>query len=297
MAAPILYSSTDAGARVMAITPAGNNTVTDILTECLVGTNGIAYGTKESAGWTLEYSVGRKRVYRNNSSIPGSSGFRLYVEEGDATCIIYAAKTMPNPEDISTFTDRVGPKYFHKLAAHAWYIIADGLTFWMGWRDTQNANYMYAGDYETFIPSNSWNYAIGGMTTNPTRGSTASWDGTSPTAQGVLTPRDIDLNALTTHAVPMSSRSGGTSFGILPAWPLDTKLYTIPYLIYTDKGIIGKLRGGIMPLGYVAAPHDIGALKSNLISPGDQSMILNTRTTSNSIRVISLVYLGDWDAL
>lgn len=142
------------------------------------------YGTKPAAGWTKEYTGTNIAVYRNNPSAPGSTGMYLRVDDTVTTyCTIRAYKSM---SDINTGTDMIPsgtPGYSNSQifwskssSANAtqrmWNIVADDRTFYINWapnsdvstNTTNSYSYMGgAGDFESFVPGNSYNYFIAGM--------------------------------------------------------------------------------------------------------------------------------------
>lgn len=78
---PIHYDSTDVGAPQ--IVANDSQTVLNVIKACLVGTAGVAYGSKASAGWVQSYddTTNHKMVLRQGS------GNQFYLRLGDSTVV------------------------------------------------------------------------------------------------------------------------------------------------------------------------------------------------------------------
>ena len=119
-----------------------------LLDAVLVGTAGIAYGSKASSGWTKEFSGTNKAVYKNGA---GSTGCYLRVDHssvanyarvrGYRTCadIDAATSTVPTPTDAQVS----GGLYLYSsdttdATARPWVIVADSKRFyiWVGYNVT-----------------------------------------------------------------------------------------------------------------------------------------------------------------
>lgn len=168
-----IYHSSDASAPVLANTAGSMITVLDA-----VLVNG--YGDKDPLGWTKEFSGTNVAVYRNDSTIPGSSGMYLRVDDTNATyALVRAYKTMSGintgtdvaPNTPYAFTNIVWWK--HSAGAGSpklWVIIGDELTFYcnVGVNGTSFNTVSYsnqiwgAGDFISYVPSNDWNYFVFG---------------------------------------------------------------------------------------------------------------------------------------
>lgn len=131
------YHSTDSSAPVVGNT-AGS--MIGLLDAVLV--NG--YGSKSPLGWTKEYSGTNIAVYRNNPSIPGSTGMYLRVDDTDAAySSVCVFKTMsdintgtdraPNTTGISSYQDNIfWSKHFNGTSSpKRWVIIGDERTFYL----------------------------------------------------------------------------------------------------------------------------------------------------------------------
>jgi hypothetical protein len=77
MTAPNVYKSTDASAPAKISGVAGS--LVTVLDACLVGSGGVAYGAKASAGWTIAFTAANRRVYRMTTT--GATGFYLDVND------------------------------------------------------------------------------------------------------------------------------------------------------------------------------------------------------------------------
>ena len=168
------YSSADSGAPVFAPNVPGS--LIAILDAVLV--NG--YGSKSSLGWTIEYTDSNTRVYRNSTSVAGSTGMYLYVDDSNTSKTnLKAYKTM---SDINTGTDQIPPSstFGGKLIWYKdydsttgynknWSIIGDERTFYIGWQKIQSSSDIaceVAGDFISYVPSNSFNYCLSGHPPN-----------------------------------------------------------------------------------------------------------------------------------
>lgn len=140
------------------------------------------YGSKAAAGWTKPFSGTNIAVYRNNPSASGSTGMYLRVDDTNATyTTIKAYKTMT---DVNTGTDVIpnsnpsysaNEVYWNKSANSSstqrmWAVVADDRTFYITMAPnstvpaTVNTYCIVggAGDFDTFVPGNSYNYFIAG---------------------------------------------------------------------------------------------------------------------------------------
>lgn len=177
-----IYHSTDEGAPVL---EGEAGSMIHVLETVLVH----GYGDKQPLGWTKELHTSNVAAFRNDPTIPGSTGMYLRVNDSNretAYCRVY--KTM---SDIDTGTD-VAPNVLITLhndyvywwkhqsgnrGPKRWSLIGDERTFYMLVQaygayleyDTGYWGIYGCGDYVSFVPGNEWNYfVIGGGQSNAT---------------------------------------------------------------------------------------------------------------------------------
>lgn len=173
-----------------------NGALLSILSACLVGTSGVAYGSgasqKASAGWSAPFTnTATKGVFRNSTSAGGTGCYVRILDDGslaatakEATMIAYDAMT-----DIDTGTGATpGTTGFYvrksetdSSTVHPWILIADECTFYF-WIDSNlatptaasNAQAIYgAGDYISFASSDTTRYFCAGKDLPNTAASSA----------------------------------------------------------------------------------------------------------------------------
>lgn len=143
------------------------------------------YGAKAAAGWTKAFTGTNLAAYRVNPSASGSSGMYLRVDDTNTQyAVIKAYKTM---SDVNTGTDLLpsgtpsftnSAIYWHKSGtanstARPWAIVADDHTLYLNVANSGTIpatigayGHIYgAGDFKSFVPSNSYNYFILGAQT------------------------------------------------------------------------------------------------------------------------------------
>lgn len=129
MGLPVYYQWDDVGAPVINGVVGSFKTAMKTL---LVGTAGIAYGSKPAAGWTVEYESGNKIVFRN-SLASGGSGCYLRINDANAT---YAEwRFYESMSDIDTGVGASGNVRVYKSTAagsttRPWSIMADDRTIY-----------------------------------------------------------------------------------------------------------------------------------------------------------------------
>lgn len=153
--------------------------LTNLLRKCLVGTAGVAYGSKASAGWSEEFvgAATNTAVFKNNETERGSGCCVRVQDDGSGTAgareavlNIYAAMT-----DINTGSLGSVSTYFRKSAtlnsvARPWLVVSDGRTAWVhSWLIGDSSSYSYDnstsgfGDTSSFLPDENTNrYFIAG---------------------------------------------------------------------------------------------------------------------------------------
>lgn len=251
--------------------------LTNLLRKCLVGTSGVAYGSKPSAGWSEAFTGAASNiaVFRN-SSADGAS--RCYVRVNDnapgaggareAQIAVYASMT-----DINTGVGMTKSPWVRKSGtvdstARRWIVIADGKTAWVYVYRIENvaaseglgADTTLAGfgDYACVDPVNSYRYfCMGRVGSNAVRSgifalSTSSSgafdDGFSAQAldgiSGVITP--WIMHPLYVGGV--NRGVGGSLYGTASTHEItgDNHFENCPR-IYSGTMLLGRLRGLKMP--------------------------------------------------
>lgn len=141
------------------------------------------YGDKQPLGWTKEFHEGNVAVFRNDPTVPGSTGMYLRVDDTNANYAqVRCYKTM---SDIDTGTDVIpsitthSQDYIYWLKHYTgtgspkwWYIMGDERTFYMSvatngaYPDIQSGSWseriMGSGDFVSYVPGNEWNYMLFG---------------------------------------------------------------------------------------------------------------------------------------
>lgn len=147
--------------------------LTALLRACLVGTAGVAYGAKPSAGWTEQFIGAASNIaaFRNNQAEDGCGCYVLVNDNApgaggarEARINVYA--TMSN---ISTGVNGTATTFFRKSqsadsTARRWLVIADGRTAWVysfltgdGTNYGQDNSPHGFGDFESMLPTASAN--------------------------------------------------------------------------------------------------------------------------------------------
>lgn len=268
----VVYRSTDASAPTLG---PGAGGLIGVLRACLVGTAGVAYGSKSSAGWTEPFtSVGDVAVFRNSSSTGTGAYFRFDDSNtsGNRPVSFRGYATMSN---LSTGTKATAARYTHR--AHnssgatnlSWLVIADEqtcyFTCWQSGGTSNNPNPSMIGDIESYQTADAYRYAVMGCLTSSTNSMTylrMDIDATY-TNLGVASPAATDLGlsfgsdytgttGSSPHAIIMPCVSGGRIIGssYLPADPSASGAGNLAVPAYVGRGLVirGRLRGVYLPL-------------------------------------------------
>lgn len=128
--------------------------LTNLLRKCLVGAGGVAYGSKEAAGWSEEFvgAATNVAVFKNSLSAGGSECCVRVNDNApsgsdarEAVAVVYEAMT-----DIDNGINPLTGVWFRKSgttssAARPWLIVADGRTAWLfGWNNGEAFGEIYA---------------------------------------------------------------------------------------------------------------------------------------------------------
>lgn len=312
MSAIRYYRWDDAGAPTLSGTV---GSLTALLRACLVGTAGVAYASKPSAGWTEEFigAAANIAVFKNSAA---DGGCECMVQVNDnavgaglareARVVVYA--TMSN---ISTGTNGTAPLWINKSAtastlARKWFVVADARTAWVYAFDTGegtwggNASLLGFGDLESKLPASSANryFCTGRQYENQNPGAqglgwctvaeVASLQVANPT--GTTAP--VAAYGITTPFV--GSRPIGSSV-MGPGADPETGDYLLQRYppLFNGYKYIGLLRGLYIPFG------NFQALTQGAFVPGSTSMVVvrgNTNNNNNDFFVFNAAVdaVGPW---
>lgn len=266
-----IYHNHDTDAPVLEATP---GSMINVLEAVLVD----GYGDKAPLGWTKEFHTGNIAVFRNDPSVPGSTGCYLRID--DTASDHSQLRIYKSMSDIDTGTDpapRVSDNsnsitwrrhYSGSGGPKWWTLIGDERTFYLSvatsgaWPDpgALTSNYssqiFIAGDYESEIPGNEWNYILAGdaywnsFTSNyhfPYHsGNTSRGTAYIGRTQGLLEDTSDSVSTLCLWGRP-GSNSEQPPFSVYTG-----KRYFMPaFLAETRDGraVSGKLRGAHWFLG------------------------------------------------
>jgi len=282
--------------------------LTNLLRTCLVGTNGVAYGGKPSAGWTEAFigAAPNIAVFRNNQA-EGFSGCWVRINDNapgtggarEAYLNVYASMT-----DVDTGQQGTRTYYARKSASadttpRNWMLVADGGTAWLyTWATGDYAGYgvdgniILFGDYESIAATGAYRYCASG------RGyeGYSSGDGCPEVFAFVYTNGRMNISnsmqigpvtgvgdVLSARLVmphlgySTSSTVGSSGWPSAPNAAGNRGFMDGPF-IYSQAGLAGRMRGLHVPFEQLyAEPH--GALV-----PG-----------STNLRVVRANYGGNWD--
>ena len=289
--------------------------LTNLLRKCLVGTAGVAYGSKASAGWSEEFvgAASNRAVFRNNAaeggcacyvhvhdSAPGSAGAK------EASISVFASMS-----DIDTGTKSTGSLWFAKsgaasTAARKWLVVADGRTAWVysydnggsGWGgDSSLAGF---GDLDSKLPVESAHryFCIGRLNQNQSPGYQGAWwcQMTNNDSFKVADPSGFGdpMSAYGVASHFISGRPiGGTDSQAMPDSETGDYLLQKFPPIFSGSKYIGMLRGIYAPMG------NFSALADGALVPGSDRLVMvqgNTNNNDNPFFVahLALDTVGDW---
>lgn len=293
--------------------------LTNLLRKCLVGTAGVAYGSKASAGWTEQF-VGAEAniaVFKNvegeggsgccvlvNDNAPGAGGAR------EAQIVVYASMT-----DINTGTLGTSAPWFRKsgtadAAARKWQVVADGRTAWLHSYEISAAlsgdgfdtSLAGIGDYACVDAANSFRYFCMGRATVDSNlgGDIVALGGASPSSNSAaFSVQSLDgISGLKQPSIlrPMIIADGGVG-GIdypTPPHPITGDTYFLGHPPIRDAGLLlGRLRGIRLPYHNIMATAD-GAEFSGYTGQRVAKTRVSTSTNSNYHVGVLLDTVGPW---
>lgn len=252
----------------------------------LVGSGGIAYGSKPALGWTEEYTGTNKACFRN-SMAEGGSGCYLQVLDTNAT---YTQIRMY--ESMSDLTTGSAPtaQYLIQKSSTAdgtprpWQFEGSGLRFFttvLGGHTAKPApepNYLGwttfagGGNYKSYYPGDPSVFCTG-------RGSAGEWADSgplaysggvnlsAPTGKFTTLTRDnaLSISATATGGVRLTYETAGTGgYGVAPdvcilpspgSGALGNQY--IPFILMTHNAVRGCIPGMFVPLNVLSATKSI----------------------------------------
>ncbi len=192
------YRSTDSGAPVLDGTV---GSLVSLVRACLVGTAGVAYGSKAAAGWTEPFTGTNKAAFRN-SLAAGGTGVYVRIDDngsgslGGREAFLRIYKTM---SDVDTGTDptptvaqltngyTIVKSDTASSAARPWILWADetSVHMWIGHISTtldpamaaansKRQSTWGAGDFESYLPGDGFPCFVYGNYTSQNSGATGS---------------------------------------------------------------------------------------------------------------------------
>ena len=287
------YRHDDAGAPVLSGTV---GSLTALLRAVLVGTAGIAYGSKPSAGWSESFigSAANIAAFRNNT-VDGASGAFFRVHDNapgtggarEATVQGFATMT-----DVNTGTEGNTPIYVRKSAtltsaARPWLVIADGKTVYLYLGATGDASsyrgrdtaFVGFGDYWTMAGTNYRYFCLGRSNQNSIDGDTIPALRAGGAGPSFTVFNQSGVGAIVQPTILFVPHAGGAIGGSdYPTSLLsgDVYFYSDPY-IYNGTTPLGRLRGLLLPFTNLTS-STVGVDYPGLTG----KIMLNSRITASS---------------
>lgn len=291
--------------------------LTNLLRKCLVGTAGVAYGSKPAAGWTEEFAgtAANIAVFKNsmaaggseccvriNDNAPGGSGAL------EASVRVYEAMTDVN-SGISALTD----VWFRKsgtanTAARPWLVVADERTAWLfGWKNGEAFGEVYAtsllGFGDLSIPGGAIPFfsigrsaaaqnAGGSMSAVIAAGASGGFTGMSVSdPAGVSGPFTCGV----VPPIPASATGGIGGRGYQPiSSPADPLIFQKPATVAFGNRYMGTLRGISLPIFNVGTTSAV--VGSGMAESGDL-ILTRVHTVDGDVNWLAYLLvdsLGPW---
>ena len=300
----------DAGAPTLSGTV---GSLTALLRACLVGSGGVAYGAKASAGWTEMFigAASNIAVFRNNSADGGSGCCALINDNAVGGSAMIAQSTVyATMSDISTGVNATSSAWVRKSAsadgtARKWLVAADGLTAWVYvWENGLGGAGAFArscallgfGDYYP-IAGGMHHFNAGCRTYAENNGDyIEAWiPGNTGSGFSVYSPDGVSgtVNPALCHLSPAGNSVGGGAYPAGADEVSGNKLfYKWPY-IRTGGRMLGRLRGIIFP-GHREYAGTIAGLSADV--PGAVRIVHrgNQGGISNDVAGVLLDTVGPW---
>jgi hypothetical protein len=267
------YSSTDAGAPTLT---GEVGSLISLLKTCLVGSAGIAYGSKTPAGWTtaFEDAGANKIAFRNSLAAGGTGCYVRILDDGSGTSATaahahinaYSAMT-----DIDTGSDatpapvtgwpggRIEKSLSASATAYPWELVADELTFYLNTvaNSTSQSIIYGAGDFSSNVLPDAYRVFVAAgaaSTTNADRACSITLPSTINASSGrialmrdhVGTPGAASCGVYG-YASAVSAYGGSSSpFAYSGAYANENQICEA--LLSSSAGIRGSIRGLYLPM-------------------------------------------------
>lgn len=295
------FSSTDVGAPVLT---GQNGSLIALLKACLVGTAGVAYGSKAAAGWSEPFTnTGTKAVFRNSLAAGGAGCYSRILDDGslaagakEAGLITYQAMSDldtgvdPAPAAATLSTGVFIRKSFSADAtARAWELVADELTWYLNIRPNTTVNSetsIYgSGDFYSEVTGDAYRYfAIGRSVGNVTTASqpflAATTSTATPASNGLYVGRNysstgtsISLVLSCPPGLSAGNTIGGTTAAIADPAPGTGNRYFTSFALMAETSIRGSLRGLLAPINNLSA-QPFGTVITSPTGGGSGSQLL-----------------------
>lgn len=293
--------------------------LTNLLRKCLVGTAGVAYGSKPAAGWSEAFAgtATNIAVFRNNSA-DGGSGCYVRVNDNasgaggarEAQIAVYGSMT-----DINSGTMGTSALWFRKsgtadATARKWQVVADGRTAWLHSYEISAAlsgngfdtSLAGIGDYACVDAANAFRYfCMGRATVNSNfGGDIVALGGSSPSSNSAaFSVQSLDgISGLKQPSIlrPMIIADGGVGGTEYPAppHPITGDTYFLSHPPIRDGGmLLGRLRGIRLPYHNIMSTAD-GAEFSGYTGQRVAKTRITTNSNANHSVGILLDAVGPW---
>lgn len=252
--------------------------LTNLLRKCLVGTAGVAYGSKASAGWTEQFvgAEANMAVFKNvegeggsgccvlvNDNAPGAAGAR------EARVAVYSDMTAIGAGSHGTDAYIFRKSSTSNNVGRSWLVVADGLTAWLYVYQTGDsastqatqASFAGFGDYSSLSAGAFRYFALGRTAENQSLGgsipaldaSATSYTGTGNRGISVFPQSGLGGPIFAAVCMPVYSASSTAIGGqFAPAGPHsitgDYFFEVAPRIrSVTSFEILGRLRGLALP--------------------------------------------------
>lgn len=271
-----IYKSTDSGAPIVT---GQVGSWSSCVQTCLIGTAGIAYGSKPSAGWSAPYS-GTNKIALRNSVAAGGSGMYCRIDDNgpgaggarEAFMTTYATMSdVDTGTGITPTAAQIAGGAVSRKSATAdstvrkWVIVADELT-WYGLLESNVASatermIVGGGQFESFVPGDASPYfCLGGISVNSTFGSNALISTTSLATPGANSGLWLGQGysgsgsaiRASVVAVGPTGLSGSYTMMSDPAAGSNERFF-VPVMIASEGAIRGRLRGLYLALNNLSA--------------------------------------------
>lgn len=297
--------------------------LTNLLRKCLVGTAGVAYGSKASAGWSEQFTGTASNIaaFRNSTAAGGSGCYVLVNDNGpgaagarESRITAYAAMT-----DINTGTQPTTTHYFRKSsalssAARPWVVVVDELTAWLfvhtnGDAATfaQNTSFAGFGDYDPLVSTSYRYFTLGRTTENQSSGGACPVFDITAAQYTTVTARGLSvfpqsgtgsaIQAAICHPV-YSSNSTAIGGQFAPAGPHsisgDYIFEKNPRIrVASNFEMLGRLRGIKLPCHSIYT-STVGAAFSVDANSVVVAVATGNLATTNNAGYLTLDTVGPW---